>query len=41
MVVRVALFGSTRSPDLGLVAQVLGTAGVARRCERVIASEPE
>ena len=40
MVVRVALFGSTRSPDLGLVSQVLGTAGVARRCERVIASQP-
>jgi glutamyl-tRNA synthetase len=36
MVTRVAMFGSTRSPDLGLVMQVLGKEKVVRRCERVI-----
>ncbi len=33
MAVRVAIFGSTRSPDLGLVMRVLGKKGVVRRCE--------
>jgi glutamyl-tRNA synthetase len=33
MVVRVAMFGSTRSPDLGMVMGVLGKKGVVRRCE--------
>ncbi len=36
MVVRVAMFGSTRSPDLGLVMQVLGKERVVRRCERAM-----
>lgn len=36
MIVRVAMFGSTRSPDLGLVMQILGRERVMRRCERAI-----
>ena len=36
MVIRVAMFGSTRSPDLGLVMQVLGKERVVRRCDRAI-----
>lgn len=38
-VVRVAMFGSTRSPDLGLVTSVLGKQTVANRCNRVIANQ--
>lgn len=37
-VVRVAMFGSTRSPDLGLVMHVLGKTTVDARCDRVINS---
>ncbi len=36
MIVRVAIFGSTRSPDLGLVMQVLGRERVVRRCDRAM-----
>ncbi|MCI0663852.1 MAG: glutamate--tRNA ligase family protein [Acidobacteria bacterium] len=36
MVTRVAMFGSTRSPDLGMVMHVLGKERAARRCDRVI-----
>lgn len=35
MIIRVAVFGSTRSPDLGLALQVLGKERIARRCDRI------
>lgn len=37
-VVRVAMFGSTRSPDLGQVLKTLGKETVINRCDRVISA---
>jgi glutamyl-tRNA synthetase len=37
-VVRVAMFGSTRSPDLGQVLKVLGRERVINRCDRILCS---
>jgi glutamyl-tRNA synthetase len=36
MIVRVAMFGSTRSPDLGQLMMVLGKERVTQRCERAM-----
>ncbi len=41
MIVRVAVFGSTRSPDLGMLMPVLGRERVVRRCNQAMGVETE